>query len=380
MDKYIEVLSHTRLLPNLIPVTLAAENQQPTDLDATTMSQRRGNTSIVSNPKLQRNLFSSFSSQSLTNLQSEHLINNYQNMIKQNKPITEGEQSAGSSSGSSSNESSPSKITTTDEEMNLLDWIKSTDPQNNLSNVIDEAKDILENFEAKFKWSDLESKIDKLMNQVENNNQMREIEGLAKRLDDLKGFLNQSAKFLTNQNEIADSLKVNMDRVLSLKDHYERESILKDLCQGHERQLETFKNNHANIIEIAMKICRAKLELIRVIHSRLHWVMQVQKQIADFDFQLQLCLKQLRRITVRLRLAEQLKRAPFVYLSSIKETLRRVEFNKSYKSFARSIIELVTRICNNETQMRKAFESKMDGLGSHFILNVLFHSLNEKIE
>jgi hypothetical protein len=143
-----------------------------------------------------------------------------------------------------------------------------------------------------------------------------------------------------------------LERAASLKD----ESILQDLCKGHERQLEIFKSNHANMIEIANKISRAKLELIRVIHSRLQyrtpfsyfsqtktlllkfyflllsWVMQVQKQIADYDFQLQVCFKQLKRINVRVKLMDQLKKAPYVYLSSLKETMRRINFSRSYKN------------------------------------------------
>jgi hypothetical protein len=60
--------------------------------------------------------------------------------------------------------------------------------------------------------------------------------------------------------------------------------------------------------------------------------MQVQKQIADYDFQLQVCFKQLKRINVRVKLMDQLKKAPFVYLSSLRETMRRINFSKSYKN------------------------------------------------
>ena len=61
------------------------------------------------------------------------------------------------------------------------------------------------------------------------------------------------------------SITQNLGRATSLKD----ESILIDLCKGHERQLDVFKVNHNKMIEITNKISRAKLELIRVIHSRL---------------------------------------------------------------------------------------------------------------
>lgn len=89
-------------------------------------------------------------------------------------------------------------------EISLLEWIKSTDPNNKLNSVIDETKDILENFEKNFKWNELNSKINKLLGQVENSQQMREIEGLTKRLEDLKGFIDESNKFLASQNEITE--------------------------------------------------------------------------------------------------------------------------------------------------------------------------------
>ena len=60
--------------------------------------------------------------------------------------------------------------------------------------------------------------------------------------------------------------------------------------------------------------------------------MQIQKQLFDFDFQLQLNFKQLKRLNVRIKLMEQLKKAPFFYLCSMKETVRRRKFSTSYKS------------------------------------------------
>lgn len=62
------------------------------------------------------------------------------------------------------------------------------------------------------------------------------------------------------------------------------------------------------------------------------WIMQVQKQIAEYDFQIQISFKQLKRLNVRMKLMEQIKRAPHVYLYAIKETVRRLQFSKAYKT------------------------------------------------
>jgi hypothetical protein len=54
--------------------------------------------------------------------------------------------------------------------------------------------------------------------------------------------------------------------------------------------------------------------------------------MADTDFQLQIYFKQLKRINIRLKLMEQLKKAPFIYVYSMKETIRRQNFSKIYKN------------------------------------------------
>ena len=160
------------------------------------------------------------------------------------------------------------QTTTENESTTLLEWIKSTDPQNKLNAVIDETKEMLTSFDSNFKWKELRTKINKLINEFEANPQMKEIEGLTKRLQDLNNFLDKSKKYLASQLEISDSFAANQERAASLKD----ESILQDLCKGHQRQLEIFKTNHSNMIEITRKISKAKLELIRVIHSRLKYI------------------------------------------------------------------------------------------------------------
>ena len=147
----------------------------------------------------------------------------------------------------------------------LLDWIKSTDPKNKLNHVIEATKEMLEKFNSNLKWRDLHANIEKILSQIDSNSEMREIHGLTKRLQDLNQFLEESDKLLASQAEIQECFTQNLERATKLKD----ESILKDLCKGHERQLDLFKSNHSKMIEITNKISKAKLELIRVIHFRL---------------------------------------------------------------------------------------------------------------
>lgn len=360
MHKYINVLSKTRLTSSLI-----TENQSVTDTETTIKLnesiQSIKNTSSIPNvpntpstpirtnrliKNKSSNLFSSISTQSINNLSNLQLNEN----LKQLENVKE--------------------------DLTLLDWIKSTDPNNKIDTVVDETKDILENFEKNQKWNELSTKINDLLNQIESNTQFREIEGLTKRLEDLKSFLDESNRLLSNQNEITDSIKTNFERAASLKD----ESVLKDLSKAHVTQLEIFKQNHSKMVEIASKVSKAKLELIKVIHSRLQWIMQVQKKVADYDFQIQIYFKQLRRVNVRLKLMDQIKKAPYIYVYAMKETLRRLEFSKSYKAFTKLLCDLLKNVHQNECKQRKLFNAKTSSLNQHFILNILFRSLNDKFE
>ena len=53
--------------------------------------------------------------------------------------------------------------------------------------------------------------------------------------------------------------------------------------------------------------------------------------MVEIDFHLKIYYKQLSRINTRVKLVEQLKRTPYIYLYSIKETIRRLNFSKVYK-------------------------------------------------
>lgn len=171
------------MLPSLI-----REQEQENQLQET-MQQQNGRT----------NLFSCFSTQSIPNLQSMQSVKAVRT-VESN--LNSPNETSPPNNENVFNETADNNEPKVAPNLTLLDWIKSTDPNNKLNSVIDETNDILNNLEKNFKWNELNGKITKLTTQIENSSQMREIEGLTKRLDDLKGFLIQANKFLTTQNEI----------------------------------------------------------------------------------------------------------------------------------------------------------------------------------
>jgi hypothetical protein len=147
--------------------------------------------------------------------------------------------------------------------INLLEWTNSTDPRHKLETVLSKAKDSFECLDMKW-WTQIETDIQNILNEG-NNQHMKEIEGLTKRLSDLNIFLEACKKSLNSEKEICDSFKTNLNRATTLKDP----SILHDLCVGHEGALKLLSQNHLKIVDITKRVCKAKYELTKVINSRL---------------------------------------------------------------------------------------------------------------
>lgn len=180
MNRYLEVLSKTRLASILLspkPPNLDASRANLSNQSVNTQKNMSKNSSV--NSQLTRDkscdLITNVSTQSINIL--NNLIENF-NSKKQTSNLVDS--------------------------MSLLDWIKSTDAKNRLEIVVDETKDILENFEKNQRWNELNNEINEMMVQVEDNTQFREIEGLTKRLEDLKNLLDESNRILIGQNEITE--------------------------------------------------------------------------------------------------------------------------------------------------------------------------------
>lgn len=153
-------MGKTRLLPQII-------EQSQMELNSTSTNQKTGN------------IFGSLSCQSIAGIQQSIQLNELK--LKHNLTCAD-------SSGNST----------------LLEWIKSVDPQNKLNVVIDETKEMLNNFDTNFKWKELRQNVTRLLDIFDESPQLKEIEGLTIRLQDLNSFLEKSKNYLSSQCDIAD--------------------------------------------------------------------------------------------------------------------------------------------------------------------------------
>ena len=73
------------------------------------------------------------------------------------------------------------------------------------------------------------------------------------------------------------------------------------------------------MIVFRKRCAKAKEELSTNLHQRLKWVVYMQNQMADLGRQLVLYHEELRRLSKRLEVMEQLHLAPSIYLATVVE-------------------------------------------------------------
>ena len=100
---------------------------------------------------------------------------------------------------------------------------------------------------------------------------------------------------MTEQQDLAQAFLQNQARASGLRDT----SILPDLCASHRQQLLVMMRNHQHILSIRKRCAKAKEELSINLHTRLKWVMYIQRQMAEQGHQLVMHHEELRRLSRR---------------------------------------------------------------------------------
>lgn len=243
-------------------------------------------------------------------------------------------------------------------QMTLYSWINTQDPKNRMEDVINNlSTGTTQMNEA------LEEKVSGEVRDATNYIQapeMKEVKGLEDRLYGLDQLMSSARKLLEEQRHMAQGFMQNQTRVADLKDN----SILPDLCSSHKRQLTQMLSNHRKLRDIKRKCTAAKEELSANLHTRLRWVMYVQRTVNSMDNKLWLYHDNLDRIKTRAGLLRQVETAPQAYASMIVEVVRRRLFSQHYMKWAVEVSQESRRQHKKETQRRKSFTRQY---GSHFL-------------
>ena len=272
--------------------------------------------------------------------------------------LVEGEQDSGhGSNGLSTGEGSRPPSTAGGGGTTLLDWIQQAG-NHSLEQVADSCYRSLEQLDPTL----LESLCTKVVGCVEgaSNSQMKEIRGLGDRLSGLEQLLLDAKRKVSEQQDLAAAFQQNQARASGLRDT----SILPDLCASHRQQLLVMMRNHQHVVSIRKRCTKAKDELSHNLFTRLKWVMFVQRQMAESGQQLVLYHEELRRLSRRLEVMEQLHLAPSIYLATVVEVVRRRSFSQHYLKKASLVSGTFEELYTEEVRNRTGFQEK---LNKHFL-------------
>ncbi|XP_060577554.1 RB1-inducible coiled-coil protein 1-like isoform X3 [Ruditapes philippinarum] len=249
----------------------------------------------------------------------------------------------------------------------LFDWISSQDTNHTLHDMVEQCGKATEQLDEKVDES-LKGEVDQMMKEVQNDG-MKEVKGLEDRLYGLDQIISGARKIVQEQAELAQGFVQNQNRLSNIRDR----SILPDLCSSHRNQLIEMMKNHSRLREIKKKCRMAKEELSVNLHTRLRWVMYVEKKICDVDGKLTIYLGNLRRLRKRLDILQQVQDSPKVYAQLMIEVVRRKQFSSKFLSWANSLAEDSSRLHAEELKRRDSF---LRIIGHHF-LQAMFHGFED---
>ncbi|KAK3089239.1 hypothetical protein FSP39_002034 [Pinctada imbricata] len=241
---------------------------------------------------------------------------------------------------------------------NLFEWISSQDPQHSLQDMVSQCVKATEHFDQRV-LDTLMTEVTDTFKQVDNPS-MKEVKGIEDRLYGLDQILSGARKIVQEQSDMAQGFVQNQNRVTKLRDN----SILPDLCSSHKRQLLVMSQNHKKLQDTKKKCLMAKQELSINLHTRLRWVMLVQKRIVDVDGKLMIYNENLKRLRKRLDILKQIHDAPEVYAQLVVEVVRRREFSVQFSKWAASLADESRLIHTEEVKRREDFVRKV---GHHFL-------------
>lgn len=139
--------------------------------------------------------------------------------------------------------------------MTLLEWISRDEKQTSLRKMAEQCQVAMQ----KMSESEIERNRSDALNVIKTADQkdVKQIKGLELRLSGLDELMQEAKVAVKDQTEMAQGFQQNQNRVNNLGDP----SILPDLCNSHEKQLNVMFANHKKLGNIKSRIFNSKMEL-----------------------------------------------------------------------------------------------------------------------
>uniref|UniRef100_A0AC34RPI1 Autophagy-related protein 11 C-terminal domain-containing protein n=1 Tax=Panagrolaimus sp. JU765 TaxID=591449 RepID=A0AC34RPI1_9BILA len=225
-------------------------------------------------------------------------------------------------------------------EISLYDWIKSKDPVYHLDDLVLHAKEALENFDNV---------------SVRNAAQILENDRL-KSLKVKLALLTDRGKGLMN---IANETLHNYEYLMK------NPSSLENVREGVQKMYDETRI-----------LIKSKAELLGVLKQKTEKTfLQVHDFLAKADREMIVFEEQARHLGDQLKLLNQIRETPILYVTAVAEVIRRAALQKEFSSWFSMHVEKCTEFLNDENKIRNEFNSKLE---KHF-LRQLFHGMSEKM-
>ncbi|XP_031622941.1 RB1-inducible coiled-coil protein 1 isoform X2 [Contarinia nasturtii] len=252
--------------------------------------------------------------------------------------------------------------------LTLLQWISSKENHKALDEMAKHCGKVLTKFD--------ENSIQKVKEGIKRTidiaeqESVREVGGLTKRLELLDTTMCEARKLVQDQKELSTAFQQNQTRANHLGDA----SILPDLCLSHSNQLSVMLLNHNKLLDFEKRIFKAKEELAENLNKRLDYVAKIENSISDLDCNLLLHHENFKRLKNHMMIIEQIHEAPTTYVTAVTEIVRRKLFSDAMLKWAAELSSNMFVIHDEERSRREEFENTFD---QHF-LNALFLGLEDE--
>lgn len=216
--------------------------------------------------------------------------------------------------------------------VSLLSWISSKDSHHNLTDVIQDVRHFVDQYDESLLIK-IDEQFLKMSQKAEDPNRTV-ISGLNRRLGELDKFMSQIQLWLTEQIGFSDHIRQLEGKLKS--GQYDAD-LLRNQWSPLKEIVSKMIRLHESLLGVSKKFVEAKTELLMTIRSRLTWVAGVQESVGCFDGRIILLSEHLKRIRLEVDLLRQIKDTPTLYGYAIAEVVRRNAFRAEYFEWARQI-------------------------------------------
>lgn len=195
---------------------------------------------------------------------------------------------------------------------------------------------------------------------IAENDEMKEIIGLDRRLASMEKLVENAQKIVQNIFELAQGLVQNEQRLKNTADN----SVLLPLCDSHKEQLKMLIEHFDTIRDIKRRCIASKNELLQNLQARLKWVADVERDLQHTASKMDMIAQHSHNLSVQLLVLVQVHDSPFLYSDVVIEIHRRRRFSEKYLDWGKKLSSEATELFKDEVEKRKSTHRR---LHNHFL-------------